>query len=762
VLLQNGRRVKIQDQPLQILMRLLETPGELVPRETLWRELWPNKNAEDSDRSLRVAAAKLRQALGDSPIEPHLIETVPRRGYQFIGQVVALPGASLLPPSIAALPPTLESAPLTIAPVARPSAVPKRWNLLPAAVVLLAIVAAGFLYEMRFGRGAAGIDPSSLTVVGGVVNSTGEPQFDGVLSVALQSKLEESPYLNLASEDSFQRLAPIPEATPQSSVLKACADVHAGQVISGELTARHPGYRLTLSAWRCSDGGRVGRALSQEFSSQADMLPVLDAVSAQMRRQLGEPQSSLDRFNVPTSQAMTSSMGALAAFTQGDHKHFVGKDAESIGDYKLAVALDSDFALAYARLGSVYEDAGEDTDARQAYRRAFELRDRTTERARFYITSHYFSSTGEIPLALRSLQLWRQVYPRDPIAASNLSDLYNMLGDPQKGFEQAAAAVQLDPDMDYAYIDLAWSEARTGHYASLRQLCDKYTKASIGLRAACLMGDFAQGDTAAMHGELKAAQGDPAESQLLAGMAWALLHQGRAKEATRYFLAAAENARANHLDEFAAEIALDQAALEVDMDQSAPARKRALSVLDASPRSATVEAFAALVLARTGDTARAQALAAKAAAEKPSDTILNTAILPSVRAAEWMHAGDNGHALRELEQARPYDFCGAMELAPAYYRGLAFLRDRQWDHAAAEFTRVISQRVSFPTSPYVPLSQLLLGRALQLSGDTAGARAVYSDVAKSWAGADADFAPLQKLTTFEHELAPRNDSLRRQ
>src|SRR5215831_18894426 len=79
--------LQLQDQPLQVLLTLLEQPGQLVTRQQLVSRLWPPDTFVDYDRSLNKAMNKLREALGDSAEHPRFIETLPRKGYRFIGVV---------------------------------------------------------------------------------------------------------------------------------------------------------------------------------------------------------------------------------------------------------------------------------------------------------------------------------------------------------------------------------------------------------------------------------------------------------------------------------------------------------------------------------------------------------------------------------------------------------------------------------------------------------------------------------------------------
>jgi DNA-binding winged helix-turn-helix (wHTH) protein len=83
----NGDKTLLRDQPLQLLLALMETPGELVSREQLIKRLWPNGTFVDFDRGLNKAINHLRDVLGDSADQPTFVETLPRRGYRFVAPV---------------------------------------------------------------------------------------------------------------------------------------------------------------------------------------------------------------------------------------------------------------------------------------------------------------------------------------------------------------------------------------------------------------------------------------------------------------------------------------------------------------------------------------------------------------------------------------------------------------------------------------------------------------------------------------------------
>ncbi len=259
----------------------------------------------------------------------------------------------------------------------------------------------------------------------------------GVLvSAALQSQLEQSPYLNLISDNNFRALIKSPESASLQDELRACVKLEGQVLLKGRILSLAQGYQVTLSAWRCANG----RLLTTEkavASSQATILPALDLAGESMRRRLGEPEASVRRFNVPTVQAATPSLAALKAFNLGEEKRFTGDWALAVASYKLAVDLDPQFAIAYGRLGIVYYNTAQFVLSAQAFQRAFELRDtRTSDRERLYlITLYYRFATGQIKQTIEDYELWRALYPRDVAPIHNLAAQYLSIGQPQRALD---------------------------------------------------------------------------------------------------------------------------------------------------------------------------------------------------------------------------------------------------------------------------------------------------------------------------------------
>src|SRR5438876_6293954 len=177
-----GVRIKLQEQPFQVLTVLLQRPGEVVTREELRNQNWPPDTFVDFDNSLNTSINKLREALGDSADSPRFIETLPRRGYRFIAPVTGEDG-------------TTRGAATGVSAPWRPS---RRKIAVTAAIAVLAVgIVGGLLWRARQARR---LTEKDTIVLGDFANSTGDAVFDGTLREGLSVELEQSPFLSLLSE----------------------------------------------------------------------------------------------------------------------------------------------------------------------------------------------------------------------------------------------------------------------------------------------------------------------------------------------------------------------------------------------------------------------------------------------------------------------------------------------------------------------------------------------------------------------------------
>ena len=750
-LLREDKRIKIEDLPFQMLLVLLETPGQVVTKEELRDRLWAGKTFGELDSSLHVAAAKLREALGESAGEPRFIETVRRRGYQFIGEVVPVFESSSETVD-EALSPAADPADSPFEP-ATSSGISNLWLAVGLGLLALAVLAlvgyrlVGYRWLHRPLASA-----QDKVVIGTFLNSTGDDSYTG-LGHAFRVKLEESPYLSVVPDRDFRRVVKQSGAQTLQDELGACTSLSGKILLTGKIVAESQGYQVSASAWRCA-GGRLLTTQKAHADSRDRILPALDSATNQLRQRLGEPDSSLEKFNVPLAQATTASLAALKAFTLGEDKRAQGQEFAAISDYKLAVDLDPQFALAYARLGTIYANAAEKTLSSSYLKKAFELRERTTDRERLYIAAHYYSvATGEIQRSIEAFELWRSLYPGDVAPAINLAHEYMSVGLPDKAAETARVAVQLDASSGFTNAILARAYLETGNYAGVKALCDDAPHAKndvITLHESCYLLGFLQNDEAAMQRELQWAKGNPAESELIDEAAWVAMYRGKLSEGRSLFTQATQMAVSHNFAELAANIDVDEAGLEGDFGYPREAKQLTLEALSLVPDSADVQAAAALALARAGEIPRAQTEAAKAVAQAPTDTILNLAEIASVQAAIQLEKHDPQGAIQSLEPTRPFDLCAAMGLAPAYYRGLAYLQNKEPGKAGKEFQRVVDHRALAPDSPYIGLSYLGLTRAATEAGDANQAAQAYQAARDIWKAADPDFLPARQLAAFAH------------
>jgi DNA-binding winged helix-turn-helix (wHTH) protein/tetratricopeptide (TPR) repeat protein len=754
VLLREHKRIRIEELPFQMLLILLETPGQVVTKEELRDRLWAGRSFGELDSSLHVAAAKLREALGESAGEPRFIETVRRRGYQFVGEVLPV----FDPPSeVPGEPPQPEI-------ISQAEDHRFGWRV-PVMVALSLLAISCTIPATVFGyrymhRPLAGSQDK--VVIGGFANSTGDDAFSG-FGHAFRVKLEESPYLSVVSDREFRQTLKLSGQASLPDELQACVSLGGKILLTGTVVSESPGYQVSVTARKCANGS-VLTTQRAHSDSRDQVLSALDFATGKLRAHLGETDSSLQKFNVPLAQATTASLAALKAFTQGEEKRAQGREFEAISDYKLAVDLDPQFAMAYARLGGIYSNAAEFRLSSAYFTKAFDLRERTTDRERLYIASHYYSSaTGEVQRSIDAYQLWLSVYPRDISPAISLAAQYLMVGEPAKAVEPALAALRLDPSSGMAHSILSRAYLEIENYAGVQALCQNEPGNGdvVMLHQSCFLLAFLQNDNAAMQRQLDWAHGDPAESELIDEAAWVAMYRGEVNEGHRLFEQARQIALGHDFGEQAAAVDLDEAGLDADFGYFAEARKHALHALTLAPNSTTTQALAALALARAGNIARAHAEAVKAAAASPQDTILNSAELASVRAAIQLQQRDPEEAIRSLEETRPLDFCTPMALAPAYYRGLSYLQKKQFDKASEEFQHVIEHRAFMPDSPYIGLAYLGLSESQHLAGKGKLAAQADRAIRAIWKDADPQFLPLRSETPAILNSPRRNISFSR-
>lgn len=747
----HGIPVPLQQLPFQMLTILLEEPGRVVLREDIQKRLWGEQNYVQFENGLSVAAAKLREALGEQASSPRYVKTIARKGYQFIGDAVAVPSSA---PKISQSEVTATVLP---AHAAAPRAAFWRWPVYMAVLLVVGCTVGVWVY---ISHRTTLIDPRQLILVGPLTNETGNTQFDGIFDISFKLKVRESQYFNLGTLETSKDSA-VAVASGNTTEQSAQCMQNGGKILlTGRLENRVPGYRLVLAAVRC-DNGHVIANQNADASTQASIVSSLDSAVQELRRRLGEPENMLERSNAPIGQVTTGSMAALRAFAMGEAKREPATASEAISYYKVAIDLDPEFAMAYAHLGATYLWRGENELSKQAFTSAFRLRNRTTDRERLYIATRYYDSvTGEIPQAIQTYELWVNMFPYDPEPKNSLAHLYNtVVRKPERAIEQSNAAVALNPANVVYNLNLAQAHLGAGDYAYLNRRCidPNFPGArAFTFHELCYISYSAQGNEEGIKREFANARAPLQKAAVLDEAGWVAASRGHVAESRSMFETTREEVREGKMPDYAAQVLMDQAIMESECGLKEQAKRDVRKAISEDPLSSTAKGLGALVLARSGDNAGAIQFSAEAVTRSPLDTVLNQSILGSTRAILALNAGDGKRALESLEGSRPYDFSTITNLAPAYYRGLAYEQENDWTSAAREFQSVLDNHSILPNSLFVPLAKLELGHALVELGNEDQANKILNELDVLWGKADKDFGPLMRLKAYEQQAKAKS------
>jgi len=760
-----GKRIRLQEQPFQILAILLGRPGQIVTRDELRSTLWPGDTFVDFEHGVNSAIARLRDALGDSADSPRYIETLPRRGYRLI---VSVDGFPALPTAAAVVdgggaqpdprPNPQDKQAKTLRPwtdgrpgTAASRSLRRRWFVLAVfSIALLAV--AGYLYFYL--RPAQALTETDSIVLADFTNSTSDPVFDSTLRQALAVKLIDSPFLNVVPDERMRDTLrfmgrPPNERLTTATAREVCQRLSSKAMLTGSIAQLDDHYSILLEATNCANGDSLARA-GAEAVGKGQVLKALDLIAADMRRKLGESLSSIQKYDVPIEQATTTSLEGLRAFSLGQVERNRGMEPDSIPYFQHAIELDPNFAMAYAVLGQVYANMGESALSVDYTQKAFDRHERASERENFYISSHYYENvTRDLERAIQTYELWRHSYPRDVIPAINLGDLYVALGQPEKAIPSLNEALRLDGSNSFVYSNLLFAYLSLNRLDEAKSAFDQARSRGIDtedIRMARYIVAFLEHDPATMKEQVAWATDKPPNHGLLALNAATAAFAGRLHDAEDLFKETEDAARRYGHKESAAEMQASVAVIEADFGRPDEARRLAAASL-AEVKSQEVEAIAALALARAGDAERAQSMAMELSQRFPSDTLLNGLSLPTIRAAAELSRGNASTAIRLLESAQPYAM-GKSEHQPPLYasflRGQAYLRAGDGKAAQVEFQKLIDHGGIVASYPQGALARLGLARARHLLGDVSGSRMAYQDFFALWKDADPGVPVLQQ------------------
>lgn len=758
-LLRGGDVVPLTPKAFDILLALLARQGEVLSKEELMQAIWPDVAVEENNLTRNISS--LRKALGEEPDKHQYVVTIPGRGYSFVAEVkesakdgtdrttadevgVAAEArqAEVVSTDEASAAQNAASAKLILGELKRH----KLGVVLTLAIIALA-VAVWWIYSNR----KSALTEKDKILLTDFANTTGDAVFDGTLKEALAVHLGQSPFLNIYSAEQVREALQYMNRSPDERVSRTvareiCQREGLKALLAGSIATFGRNYAIMLEAVNAQTGEVIARELG-EAESKEQVLKALGRAAVQLREKLGESLSSIRKFDVPIEQATTTSLEALKAFSLAMELRRQGKLFEGIPHFHRAIELDPNFASAYAWLGANYRDSSQPEKAVEYVKKAFELRERVSEREKLFITlDYYYTVTGEWDKQLEILELRKGGGPR----IGSLAARYIIVGQYEKAAEEAREDIRLNPHSIPATANLAHALIHLNRFAEAEESLERAQQE--GLDTPIFHNElyalaFLLGDTPGMKRQIDWATGRKDEYLAFQWQAMAAAFAGQLRRAREYSRIALDLAERANLKEIASGQALSQALAEAAVGHCPQARADTTRAL-AMARSHSYLATGARVLALCGETGQAQKLADELVAQYPKDTQINAFELPLIRAAIELHQRNPDRAIELLQPTGSYGrgrstiHHGFSRYWPVYLRGQAYLLKRAGPEAAAEFQKMLDHRGWDPTSHLYPLAHLGLARAAALVGDTAQSRKHYEDLFALWKEADADLPVL--------------------
>jgi tetratricopeptide (TPR) repeat protein len=521
---------------------------------------------------------------------------------------------------------------------------------------------------------------------------------------------------------------------------------------------------LGLRAKSCN----TGNFLDQEQAVAAkreDVLNSLNEMSRKFRTRVGESLVTVERHSTPLAEATTPSLEALKAYSTANKVNLSSGSAVAIPFFRRVVEIDPKFAMAHAYLGLLYSTIGESVLSAASTTKAWQLRDRVSDREKFFIDFSYDRHvTGNLERAYQTLELWLQTYPRG--VSPNPQGLLGGLATHGTGrFERAIEAsikqIADEPDSYVGYSGLAWSYYFLDRFPEAESILQRASERKvetpnflvIRYSIAVLTGDPDQMDR--VMALAKGKRG--AEHPMAHAEALALARSGRLQAARRLSGRAVDLARQEGTYEEAASYWAARAVWEAVCGNAGEGKRTAMTALELSS-GRDVEYAAGLALALSGDSSRSEGLVGDLEKRFPEDTFVKFTYVPILRALSALSRGKPADAVERLETTRPYELavnglnfghCYLGGLHSAYVRGEALIAAHRYPEAVAEFQKILDHRGIVGLDPIGALAHLQLGKTFALSGDKAKAKAAYEAFLALWKDADVE-APILKSAKAEY------------
>ena len=579
-------------------------------------------------------------------------------------------------------------------------------------------------------------------VLSSVVNRTGDTMFDDTLGEALALQLRQSPFLNVVPEQQVQatlRLMGREPMTPITAELgrEICQRAGAKALLGGSIAMLGSSYVITLNGQDCVEGKVIAEEQAQA-SSKETVLAAMGSAVSKFREKLGESLASIERYDAKIEEATTPSLEALKAYSQGLRTRRTTGDFDSVPFFRRAIELDDKFALAYARLGTVYANLGQNDESKKMTTRAYELRDRVSEVERYYIEARYYSTVeNDLAKALDVYKVWLGTYPNDYTALTNSALLNKQQGDRDEAIRKLELATKVAPDQPLGFTNLGQTLFEAGRYDEARRayesaiLLQDSTGARVGLyQTAVLMGDLALADQQA-----SAVQGRRDEVEMVGIRMFAATHRGRMREAAA--LAADFQARALALSrpQIASNAIMQLAISEALVGLGDQAKARIDQAEEDGVLADDVFDDRLVVAALLKDVVAARELLPKALEEhKGTPAGAPSEAQRALQALALLADGKAGEAAALLE---PVSFRASLQDAITIWTVAKF---ESGDHASAEkgLEWMVSKDARTGLSASTAWAYVTLARAQTRLGKTAEARESYEKFFDVFKDADPD------------------------
>jgi serine/threonine protein kinase/tetratricopeptide (TPR) repeat protein len=645
---------------------------------------------------------------------------------------------------------------------------PGRKSLAFATLLLIACAGGSYWHY----RNREKLSANDTIVLADVTNQTSDPVLDDAINFALRIELAQTPFLRVLDEEKVRGYMkelnqPIDGRIALDIARQVCAKTSSKAMVTSAIADTGNGYRIMMKAIDCANGKTIAQS-ARNVTYRKNLVHELGVAGSELRGEMGEPASSVKKYNQPLEEVTSSSLEAIQLLAQGFRQQLSNASGAPtpalaislLSFYKRAVDLDPFFALAWASLGNVYQTQAQFNMrlAMEAEAKAYELRNRLIPQLRYLIVTLYLSIGGDLEKAYPVYEEWVQNFPLDGVAHHNFGNALVFLGQFDRAADEYREALRLSPTMT-SYDSLMSSTLFAGRLAEAKAVFEEaqsHKMDSIEMHANAQLLAFLQRDETDMQTQLAWARGNPeAEAAILNGIGREKAYHGQFREsqmilhkAEERFQNTTERVKGSSLANELAEFNLDLATQEAESGSLGDAQHLLSSLREGDPRLVVFSEDFALLDARAGYVEQAQKIAFSINRNLPVDTLVQNYTLPAIYAAIKLRQNDPAGAITILQPALRYDLAypqtGFNSLYPAYLRGLAYLRMGDGRLAAAEFQKLIDHSAVVGRNDIGALSYLQLGRAQTMTGDKAAARNSYKTFLTLWKDADSDIPAVKQ------------------